>query len=192
MNKEGRFQTVLIILLAVAVVGMSIGFAALQTQLTINGNATFKAAKWEVIWDNSTVAEVENGTEGTYEITNNNLNVNYTVTLKPNTSYKLTVDAINKGTFDAKLNSINFTGLSPAEVTSQYSPKISYIVTYGGTAYSQNTDTSSGNILLPKETGRTPLVVTLTYPMPGSEADLLDEDTTLTLGVQLNFVPVVE
>ena len=44
MNKEGRFQNVLIILLAVAVVGMSIGFAALQTQLTINGNATFQAS----------------------------------------------------------------------------------------------------------------------------------------------------
>ena len=192
MNKEGRLQNVLIIFLAIAVVGMSIGFAALQTQLNINGNVTFKAASWEVMWDNTTIVETENGTNGTYSFSNENQDLSYTVTLKPNSSYTLTVDAINTGTFDAKLTGITFTGMSPSEMTTTYGTKISYTVTYGGTAYTQDVDLSSGTILLPKETGRTPVVVTLAYPMPGSEAQLLEEDVDVTLGVHFNYVPVTE
>ena len=195
MNKEGRFQNVLIILLAVAVVGMSIGFAALQQQLTINGNATFEKAKWEVIWDNSTVHETEvNGTNGTVVVNNDNTNVDYEVTLKPNSSYSFTVEVVNNGTFDAKLTSINFTGKSPAEVTTDYTNRIGYTFSYGSTAATANTDTSSANpaIILAKNGGRETVTVTLTYPLPGEESQLFDEDVDLTLGVQLNFVPVVE
>ncbi len=193
MNKEGRFQNVLIILLAVAVVGMSIGFAALQTQLTINGNATFQAAKWKVIWDNTTLQETEvNGTNGTAVINNNNLNIDYTVTLKPNSSYSFTVNAKNEGTFDAKLNRITFLHNSPADVTNTYGTKIGYTFTYNGVAYTETTDLTAKDIKLPKNGGTVPVVVTLTYPLPGDESQLLTNETTLELGVQLDYVPIVE
>ncbi len=191
MNKEGRFQNVLIILLAVAVVGMSIGFAAIQSQLTINGNATFKAAKWEVIWDNGSVHETEvNGTNlGTVTVNNNNLNVDYTVTLKPNTAYSFTVDIVNNGTFPAKLTGITFNGKSPAQMSTQYGTKIGYTFMYGTTPYTQNV--SPNTVIQPN--GKETVTVSLTYPLPGEVSDLLgDEDVHETLGVQFNFVPVVE
>ena len=191
MNKEGRFQNVLIILLAVAVVGMSIGFAALQSQLTINGNATFKAAKWEVIWDNGSVHENEvNGTNlGVVEVNNNNLNVDYTVTLKPNTAYSFTVDIVNNGTFPAKLTGITFTGKSPAQISSTYGTKIGYTFKYDGTAVTANV-TPNTQI---EPNGRKTVEVSLTYPLPGEVSQLLgDEDVHETLGAQFNFVPVVE
>ena len=194
MNKEGRFQNVLIILLAVAVVGMSIGFAAFSSQLTITGNATFEKAKWEVIWDNTTLVETEtNATnQGTVVVDNNNMNVTYNVTLKPHTSYSFTVNAKNNGTFDAKLTGITFTGKTPAEVASDYSGKIGYKFTYGGTNYTQTTNTSGSNIILAKNGGTAPVVVTLEYPLPESANDLLAQDVNVTLGVQLNYEPVIE
>jgi hypothetical protein len=194
MNKEGRFQNVLIILLAVAVVGMSIGFAAFSSQLTITGNATFEKAKWEVIWENNTVAETEtNATDqGTVVVDSNNMNVTYNVTLKPHTEYSFTVYAKNNGTFDAKLTGITFTGKTPAQITSEHSGKIGYTFTYAGTPYTQTTDLSGENITLAKNGGRVPVVVTLTYPLPESASNLLANDVNVSLGVQLNYEPVIE
>lgn len=194
MNKEGRFQNVLIILLAVAVVGMSIGFAAFSSRLTITGNATFEKAKWEVIWDNTTLQETEtNATEqGTVVVDSNNMNVTYNVTLKPHTSYSFTVNAKNNGTFDAKLTGITFTGSSPAQVASTYNGKIGYTFTYGGADYTDTTTFSTSNPTLAKNGGTVPVVVTLTYPLPENENDLLAEDVNLQLGVQLNYEPVIE
>ncbi len=196
MNKEGRFQNVLIILLAVAVVGMSIGFAAFSSQLTITGNATFEKAKWEVIWENNTVVETEtNATnQGTVSVDSGNMNVTYNVTLKPHTEYSFTVYARNNGTFDAKLTGITFTGMTPAQVASAHSGKIGYKVTYGGTEYTDTTNLASADpaITLAKNGGRVPVVVTLTYPLPESASNLLADDVNLSLGVQLNYEPVIE
>ncbi len=193
MNKEGRFQNVLIILLAVAVVGMSIGFATLQGQLTINGNATFEKAKWEIVWDNSTLVETEvNGTNGTVVANNNNTNIDFTATLKPNSSYSFTVNAKNNGTFDAKLTGITFKDDTPASVQTTYGTKIGYSFTYGGVSYTQTTDTSANDITLAKNGGSAPVVVTLTYPLPGDESSLLSDDVTLHMGVELNYEPVIE
>ena len=186
MNKEGRLQNVLIILLAVAVVGMSVGFAALQTNLTINGNATFEKSKWEVIWANLT--EVDTKNQGTVEINNSNMNVDYTVVLKPNSTYKFTVDVVNNGTFDAKLTAITFNGKSPAQVTSQYSPKIGYTFKYDGVAV--DTNATPNTTIAPN--GRKQVEVELSYPMPEAENMTLNDDLELTLGVQLNFVPVTD
>lgn len=194
MNKEGRFQNVLIILLAVAVVGMSIGFAALQQQLTINGNATFAASKWLVEWDNSSVVEGGNATNTTVVIDNNNLNVSYDVTLKPNSNYTLTVDAINRGTFDALLTGITFKdGKSPAWVSTTYGSKIGYTFSYNSQIIPDDTgDISSQGIKLAKNGGTHPVVITLTYPLPSNETALFDEDEEIHLGVELNYVAVIE
>ena len=186
--KEGRFQNVLILLLAVAVVGMSIGFAALQSQLTINGNATFQGAKWEVIWDNNTLQETDDKDLGTVVINNNNLNIDYDVNMTPDSAYGFTVNVKNNGTFTAKLTGIVFDGKSPADVNTTYGSKLGYVFTYDNTAYTSN---ATPNVTIAPNESKT-VTVRLTYPMPGEVTDLINSTVTEKLSVQLNFVPVTE
>ena len=193
MSKDNRFQNILLILLAVAVVGMSVGFAVWSDQiLTINGNATFEKAKWEVIYQNGTLNETnETNCNGTVEIDNSNRRIDYTVTMKPNSKYSFEVNAINNGTFDANLKSITFTNNSPAAVKNNatYGNKIGYTFKYAGQTYEENT-TGLSIRLNAGETAK--IEVELEYPLPESEANLLADDLNLILGVQMNYEPITE
>ena len=55
MRKENNVQNIVIILLAVVVLVMTVGYAAFASTLTINSStATFKKAKWDVHFDTTT------------------------------------------------------------------------------------------------------------------------------------------
>ena len=190
MNKENRLQNVLIILLAVAVVGMSIGFAALQSTLNINGNATFKAAKWEVIFANAT--ETEGADLGNVTISNDKLTIDYSVVLKPNTDYTFNANVVNNGTFKAKLTSIEFTGDgAPSAINNIYNPKLSYTFKYNNVLVPESANASVLNTVI-EPSASVPVEVSLHYPMPEAENALLDDDLPLTLGVRLTYQAVNE
>ena len=57
MRKESIVQNVVIVVLAIAVITMSVGYAALSQQLKVTGEATFKQAKWDVHFDENSFNE---------------------------------------------------------------------------------------------------------------------------------------
>lgn len=135
MNKEGKMQNIVMILLAVAVVGMSVGFAvaAFNQTLNITGNVTANKAVWDVHFTNfaektGTGYVAEKGAIDTTDDTK----VTYTVALNPGEKYGFTVDAKNFGTLEAKLVSITLGGdtISTAEAAF-----LKYTVKVDGTAY---------------------------------------------------------
>jgi hypothetical protein len=52
MEKDRGFRVLAIVAICIALVGLTIGYAALQTTLTINTKATVKAATWNVKFQN--------------------------------------------------------------------------------------------------------------------------------------------
>lgn len=182
MRQEKGLQTVVIAVLAVAILVMSVGFAYFSQDLHINGTATFTAAKWDVHFDTTSFAEDSTITASpTPTVTGTN--ITYTVTLaKPGDEYKFHVNVVNEGTIDAILKKITITNSSNAEY-------VEHIVKYNTTSYTSTTDNI--NATLVKKTGNTPgtvpVEVTVRYKEPANASSLPSTDQTVTLNVTLDY-----
>ena len=131
-------------ILAVAMIALlliSVGYAALETNLRINGTANIAATSWNVYFTNiqttegsvtPTVAPTVSGT--------NTTQLNYTITLnKPGDFYEFTVDVANGGTINAKIAD---NGISNTALTQTQDTYVNYTVTYA-----DGTEISAGDKL---------------------------------------------
>lgn len=190
MRQERGIQTTVIAVLAVAILVMSVGFAAYSQNLNINGTATFTAAKWSVHFDTASYAETANSTAHPATAPSpTTTDMTYTVTLpKPGEKYEFTIDVVNEGTMDAALKSITITP-SPSPVPAY----VSHTVNYNGTDYTA-TDASITGVTLPKQTGSTPgrhtVKVTVEYLEPADASALPQTDQTVTFNVTLGYESV--
>lgn len=98
-RRDNKAKYLLILLLLIAV-----GYAAIATTLKINGSADVKSARWNVYWENPQVLSgsvtntaptlSESDTKATFNVTLN----------EPGNYYEFTIDAVNNGTLDAKID----------------------------------------------------------------------------------------
>lgn len=180
MEKKKNGQLIIIGVLAVAILFMSIGFAAYSQTLNINGEVTVQPATWSVHWDTASFAQDANSvTVTTSQLTNTN--VTFTATLeKPGDVAKFTVDAVNDGTFNANLDAITMSTLTTAQ--QKY---LTYEVKYGNTTYTASASNLSD--ILAKTNGRKTVTVTVTYITPADSADLPQTAATVNLSLSLNY-----
>ena len=116
------------IILILLVVCLGIGYSYLNTELNINGTANINSANWSVYWNNVQV-KAGSVTAPTPTIDSDKTTVSYTVTLaQPGDYYEFTVDAVNGGTIDAMIDSID-SKLNGATITT-LPDYLSYTVTY--------------------------------------------------------------
>lgn len=162
MERSNKFQNVLIVMLTVAVVAMAVGFATYTANLQINGNATFSAAKWDVHFENYQTTANSNATVTSANITTSDTKVEFNVSLDPGEVYEFTVDAVNKGTFDAKLSSVT---INPAPASTYGTGYYTYEVWYNGTACTDASCTAAINSTLAKENGTATVKVKVAYPI---------------------------
>ena len=116
------------IILILLVVCLGIGYSYLNTELNINGTANINSANWSVYWNN---VQVESGSVSapTPTIDSDKTTVSYTVTLeKPGDYYEFTVDAVNAGTIDAMIETIDskLNGVTMEEAPAYLDYGISY------------------------------------------------------------------
>lgn len=113
MEKERRIKGLSLVALVVAVLGLTVAFAALSTQLTIEGSANVAKASWNVHFANLTGPTVS-GKASAGEMTSDlGIQAN-TTTIKlpsmtltmPDDTITYTVDVVNSGTIDAKVEAI--------------------------------------------------------------------------------------
>lgn len=192
MERQRGAQTLLIAVLAVAVLAMSIGFAtAAYTQnLTIGGtnNTTAKAAKWSVHYDDTTYAEASGSVTATAH-TLTTTAWTFTVTLEPGQTYDASATVVNDGTFDAILSSLTMSTL-----TSDQKAYLDYTVYVNGTPY---TASQTGlSTALSKMNGTTPgsntVRVVVNYKIPADPTVLPQTDQTITLSATLGYESVVQ
>ena len=159
-KKRERISVLLLILL-----GLSIGFAALATTLKINGTTIITKNTWNVYWDN---IDNEDGVTPTSididdEDENNKDNiVTFSVTLdKPGDYFEFTVDAVNAGTIDAEVLTIEkkYNDTLIPEVEDPNNRVVPAYLKYE-VKYADGTEITAGDKLL-KANGNTPTTRTV-------------------------------
>ena len=137
--------------LVLSVVGISIGFAAMSTDLTINGSAEVVPASWDIKFKDLSSPTIIGDAEVTTAptITSDTHIGNYAVKLtKPGDSVTYTFKVANDGTIDAKLTdfikatpTFTGTGATASADATIVQNSFEYTVTYSDdTAITKNTD----------------------------------------------------
>ena len=181
MEKERRTKALVIVVLLIVFMGLTIAFAALSTTLNINGTAYLDAAKWEIRFENlSSPTKIGSATTtGTAkieetkaaEITDMNVNL-----MAPGDKVTYTVDLVNKGTINAKIDNIEKTVL-----TSKQQRYLTFKVTD-----KNGYEIKQGDILEKGETKK--ITITIEFIKDLTKEDLPKQTSTISLSYKLNFV----
>lgn len=165
------------IILVILILFISIGFAYLTSNLSINGLATIKKSVWDVHFENIT-----NENENVLTINNpavisdNKLKIDFEVTLdQPGQEYSFYVDVVNKSTFDVMINNVALTGL-----TSEQEKWIKNTVTYSDGISIQKYDVL-------KENSLEVLRVSVKYLDDLTSSDLPTTDSNFSLTLEITF-----
>lgn len=113
MEKERKIKLLSLCVLIVAVLGLTIAFAALSQTLTINGSATAEKSSWDVRFENLNLSEKTGTAEvstspSLTETTISGLNISLS---KPGDKIIYEFDLVNNGSIDAKLTDITINNL---------------------------------------------------------------------------------
>lgn len=138
MEKDRGFRVLAIIAICIAVVGLTVGYAALQQTLVISTTATAKAGTFVVKFENLSTTPVLTGkaaVKTTASLTTAQVTIDVNL-FEPGDSATYTFDVTNSGTIDAKLDTIN---------TTDVVAPVLYSLTYtGGAAPAQNDVLAAG------------------------------------------------
>jgi len=181
MRKENSVQNIVIVVLAISVLVMTVGYAAFSQTLTISSStATFKKAIWDVHFDTSTFSETST-IHADQNPTIGDDNISFKVTLpKPGDVYSFTINAKNFGTIDAKMKKITMTALDP-----DVAKFVEYKINYNGTDYTATTDNL--NHAIAAKASHT-ITVTVKYRIPSEATDLpTTDDVTVNLTADFDY-----
>ena len=110
MRVKNQRRQMMKLLLFILLVSISMGYALLRTNLTINGTSKIKGNTWDIHFDNLVVSSGSVGLstgDAAAAIGSNTTEVSYTVTLsQPGDFYEFTVDAVNAGSIDGMVESV--------------------------------------------------------------------------------------
>lgn len=165
------------LLLVIAVILMTVGFAAYAQRLTINGNVTVKGSSWDVRYDKTTGVTETHGTATSKTLTDTDFT--FAVTLnQPGDYYEATFNVKNFGTLTAYLKSLTMT-------TNGDSNYFEYKVTYNGTEYLASNGSIS-DVSIAAGASHT-VKVRVTYLTPASAEDLPSSDVNVTVSGSLDY-----
>lgn len=169
-NNSGKKKNYVIGALLIAIVFMSVGYAALAQVLTINGTANIDA-NWKV-----EITGIKEGTltgATTQSIDSNTTSATFSVDLAypgATASYEVTIE--NKGTIDASLKSISGLDAANAALPSE--------LQYSITGVSEGDELASG--------ATAKATVTVTWVASDADDDTVPTQTSKTATITLNYV----
>ena len=185
MEKERRTKALVVVVLLIVVAGLTVAFAALSTTLNINGTAYLDAAKWGIRFENLSsptkigsanvtgTAKIEETKSA--EITGMDVSLS-----TPGDKVTYTVDLVNKGTINAKIDNIEKTVL-----TSEQQRYLTFKVTD-----KNGYEIKQGDILEKGETKK--ITITIEFIKDLTKEDLPKQTSTISLSYKLNFVQTDE
>ncbi len=174
-NIQRKYLMIATSILVVAILTLSVAYAALSVTLNIQGNAQVNATGWDIHLEN---IKVKNGS-----ISNGNASIispttaNFSVSLdKPGDFYEFTVDVVNDGGIDAMIESVSKT----PTLTTEQAKYLNYVIEYeNGTAITEK------QLVKAKESVR--LKVRLAYRTDLNSIDLPTSLDTLNLSFTVNY-----
>ena len=180
MEKQRRIKMLSLSAVLVAVLGLTVAFAALSTTLNIKGSAYLDAAKWGIKFQNlsepSIVGEASDAKTAKIEkdVSINDIKVTLS---KPGDSVTYTVDLVNDGDINAKIENIEKTNL-----TEEQQKYITFTVKYK----ENDTELKIGDILSKGQVK--PLVIKIEYRKDLESSDLPKSAQGINLSYKLDFV----
>ena len=182
MANRKKKEIGILVLLIVAVLVMTVGFALYTQTLTINGNLTVKGSPWNVHYELNNIVTTSGSVTPSPTPSLTNTDFSFTVTLeKPGDFYEATIQAYNEGTMDAYLKSVTMGG--PTAAQQEY---LSYTITYNnGTPYTGTTTGITGITLAAG--AKHPVKVRVEYLEPANSSLLPASDQTITVTGSLYY-----
>jgi hypothetical protein len=107
-TKRYFFQNAIIMVLAFAIIIMSVGYATYSTQLEIKGTTQVQSSKWSVVFKNPTrysTSTITNYDISDFIIDSNGTSLSINANMGLNDTFSFVVDVVNDGDYDAKLSS---------------------------------------------------------------------------------------
>lgn len=182
MKKSLNYSSITIVLLGIALVIMSIGYANFERDLNINGTANVGSSKWSIKFLDSTYDETDGSVaadEESFNIAESTLTYSVELT-KPGDFYEFTIDVKNEGTFDANLTAITLPTLTEAQA--KY---LTHELYYNGTKYTSS-QSNIEDISLVSGASAT-VKVRVQYIQPANASDLPAAAQTITLNATLSY-----
>jgi hypothetical protein len=185
MEKERGTKLLIISILFMLIIGLTVAFAALSSSLNINGTAYLDASKWGIRFENlSSPTKIGSATTtGTAKIDDaksasiTGMNVSLST---PGDKIVYTVDLVNKGTINAKIDNIEKTVL-----TSEQQRYLTFKVTDD-----EGNEIKEGVILSAGELKK--ITITIEFIKDLAKEDLPTSTSTISLSYKLNFVQTDE
>ena len=185
MEKERRTKALVIVVMLIVVAGLTVAFASLSSVLNIKGTAYLDAAKWGIKFQNlsepvsvgkaTTTGKAKIEETKSAEITG--INVSLSI---PGDKIVYTLDLVNEGTINAKIDNIEKT-----ELTEEQQKYLTFKITYAN-----GLEVSEGDILSKGETKK--LIITIEFIKDLTKEDLPTSTSTISLSYKLNFVQTDE
>lgn len=192
MEKDNNraFKTLAIVAICIAVVGLSIGYAALSQTLNITTEATVgsQASNWNIKFVNPGEGQATGTSDvGTITLTSTDVTVSGVILKAPGDAVTYTFDVVNDGTIDAKVSTFTqktptVTGSGDAKTADEelVNTNYTYSVTYADGSPIKPDDTLTAN-----ETKN--LKLTITY---GADATSLPINDVVISGLGATLVYV--
>lgn len=179
MKKQKNAQIIILSLLLAAVIFTTVGFAAYTQNLNIGGTVAVEKSKWSIHFDKSTYQLASSSQAVTTDMSSDT-SINFTSTLsKPGDFCAFSIKAVNDGTFNAVLNQLEMSPLSPEQ--SKY---LTYTVSYGGTNFTSTNNALSTAL---NKGASSDVVVRVEYIAPTDPANLPSSDATVSLSLKLVY-----
>ena len=170
-------KSIYIVLIVVLLIGVTIGYAVINTTLNINGKSNISKNTWDVYFDNVVVKE-ESVEAVKIPTIMDKTTVDFEVALNlPGDFYEFTVDVVNDGSIDAMIESINKT----PPLTFEQQKYLNYIIEY------QNKEQILFKQLV-KSGEFVRIKVRVEYRSDVLEEDMPTTNETLNLGFIINYV----
>lgn len=187
MEKKKIFQNVTIIVLAVAIIIMSVGYAIYYQPLQINGTAVIKNAKWDIHFAGPAATATSNvpASKVSGPTLTNGTSLSFEVNLSVGEVYEFTVDTVNAGTFNAELNTVALVGTkNGSQIITNKNGYANDYFNYKVT-YDDGSEIKVGDTLDKGETKT--LKVVVRYDQPTNDQDLPTNSETYKFTLDLNY-----
>ena len=182
MEKNREVKVIAVVALLVAVVGLSVAYAALSTTLEITGQATINSASWNVQFVEGTGTPVGGASATTPTVTSTSIsNLNVTLT-KPGDSYTYTFSIQNTGSINAKLGTVNIGTISCTSENSDEANATCQDLTYS-VSYADGTPFTVGDALDSQATKQAKL--TISY---NADADTVPAQPVTVTGLTATLI----
>ena len=166
-----------IVLIVVLLIGVTIGYAVINTTLNINGKSSISKNTWDVYFNNVVVRD---GSAEAVKIptVTDKTTVDFEVALNlPGDFYEFTVDVVNAGSIDAMIDDLNKT----PNLTTIQAKYLNYII-----EYQNGEEVASKQLVKSNEFVR--LKIRVEYKSDITASDLPTTSETLNLGFIVNYV----